>query len=71
MTLSQLESNFLTVLVRNQSDFDEVRELFKESEFDGFAAMDALCESLRLEGDIEELVEQYVRGEYDPLGEDD
>lgn len=63
------ESVFLTLLVRNQSDFEEVRELFAESEFEGYPAMDALCEKLRIEGDLEELVEQYVRGEYDPLGD--
>lgn len=62
-----LDTVFMTLLVRHQGDFEEVRELFSESEFDGFAAMDALCDKLRIEGDLEDLVEQYVRGEYDPL----
>lgn len=59
---------FITLLVRNQSDFEEAREVFEEDgESAGLMLLDRICERLDLEGDLEELAESYVRGNYDPL----
>ncbi len=62
------ETLFLTLFVRSQSLFEEAREAFEEEgESVGMLHLDALCDRLDLEGDLEELAEQYIRGEYDPL----
>lgn len=59
---------FLNLLVRHQSDFEEARETYElDGEMPGMAALDRLCDKLDIEGQIEELAELYVRGEYDPL----
>ena len=59
---------FITLFVRNQSLFEEAREAFEEDgESAGLMHLDRLCEKLDLEGDLEELAESYIRGEYDPL----
>lgn len=59
---------FITLFVRNQSLFEEAREALEEDgEGVGLVHLDRLCEKLDLEGDLEELAEQYIRREYDPL----
>lgn len=62
------ETLFLTLFVRHQDLFEEAREAFEEDgEGAGLMMLDRLCDRLDLEGDLEELAESYVRGEYDPL----
>ena len=62
------ETYFLHTFVRNQSLFEEARETFEtEGELYGLAALDEICDKLDLQYDLEELAEQYVRGDYNPL----
>lgn len=62
------ETLFLTLFVRNQSEFEEAREIFEtDGELYGMAALDRICDKLDLQYEIEELAESYIRGEYDPL----
>lgn len=62
------EEIFLHILIQHQSDFEEARELYDDAgEFYGMSALDRLCDTHDLEGDLEDLAESYIRGEYDPL----
>lgn len=62
------DTYFLTIFVRHQSDFEEAREVFEtDGELYGMAALDRLCDKHELYGELEELAESYIRGEYDPL----
>lgn len=62
------ETLFLTIFVRHQSDFEEVRELYEQDPDGlGVVAVDRLCERLRLRGPVEELAVMYLHGEYEPL----
>lgn len=61
------ERIFLELLIRNQSEFEEARELYDEVAGEGLAALDTLIEKLDLDEGVADLAEEYVRGSYDPL----
>lgn len=58
---------FLEIFIRNESLFEEAAEAYSEHPGDGLAQLDAICEDLDLSGELEELAEEYVRGNYDPF----
>lgn len=58
---------FQELFIRHESLFEEAAEAYAEHPGDGLAALDVLCETLELTDELEEMAEEYVRGNYDPF----